>query len=98
MCCTVKDKRQSQDNKDKEVRMKYREQKIIPGGGEIFRTSPDRPWGPTSLVYNVYLVTFPGVKQAGRGVNHPPSPSAEVKERVELYLYSPSGSSWPILG
>ena len=23
---------------------------------------------------------------------------AEVKERVEIYLYSPSGSSWPVLG
>ena len=28
---------------------------------------------------------------------HPPS-SAEVKERVELYLYTPSVSSWPVLG
>ena len=28
----------------------------------------------------------------------PPTPSsAEVKERVELYLYSPSGTLWPIL-
>ena len=25
------------------------------------------------------------------GVNHPPPSSAEVKERVELYLYSSSG-------
>jgi hypothetical protein len=24
--------------------------------------------------------------------------SAEVKERVELYLYTPSGLSWPVLG
>jgi hypothetical protein len=24
--------------------------------------------------------------------------SAEVKERVELYLYSPYGLSWPVLG
>jgi len=24
--------------------------------------------------------------------------SSEVKERVELYLYSPSGPSWPVLG
>jgi hypothetical protein len=22
------------------------------GGGEIFRTFPDRPWGPPSLLYN----------------------------------------------
>jgi hypothetical protein len=28
----------------------------------------------------------------------PPLSSAEVKERVELYLYSPSGPSWPVLG
>jgi hypothetical protein len=28
-------------------------------------------------------------KQPKRGVNHPPPSSAEVKERVELYLYSP---------
>ena len=24
-----------------------------PGGGEIFRTFPDRPWGPPSLLHNV---------------------------------------------
>ena len=28
---------------------------------------------------------------------HPPS-SAEVKERIELYLYSTSGLSWPVTG
>ena len=33
-----------------------------------------------------------------RGVNHPPSSSAEVKETVVLYLYSPSRPSWPVLG
>ena len=31
----------------------------IPVGGEIFRTLPDRPWGPPSLLYNGYRV-FPG--------------------------------------
>ena len=40
---------------------------------------------------------FPGVKWPKRGVDHPPTYSAEVKERAELYLYSPSGSSWPVL-
>jgi len=54
-----------------------------PGGGEIFRTRPDRPWGPPGLLYNGYRVSFPGVKQPGRGVDHIPS-SAEVKESVEL--------------
>ena len=41
---------------------------------------------------------FPGVKRPGRGVDHPPPSNVEVKERVELYLYSPSGPSWPVLG
>jgi hypothetical protein len=40
----------------------------------------------------------PGVKRPGHGINHPPPSSVEVKERVELYLYSPSGPSWPLLG
>jgi hypothetical protein len=30
--------------------------------------------------------------------SHPPPSSAEVKERVQLYLYYPSESSWPVLG
>jgi hypothetical protein len=42
--------------------------------------------------------SFPWVKQLRRGVDHPPPFSTEVKERVEIYLYSPSGSSWPVLG
>ena len=29
---------------------------------------------------------------------HPPQSSVEVRERVELYLYSPSRPSWPVLG
>ena len=57
-------------------------------GGEIFRTCPDRPWGPPSLLYNGYQV-FPGGKERpGRyaGLSHPSG--AVGHERVELYLYS----------
>jgi hypothetical protein len=36
---------------------------------------------------HLYLGSFLGVKQLGNGVDHPPQPSAEVKEREELYLY-----------
>jgi len=32
--------------------------------GEIFRTHPERPWGPPSHLYNEYRV-FPGGKAAG---------------------------------
>ena len=35
-----------------------------PGGGEIFRIRPDRPWGLPSLLYNGYRV-FPWGKAAG---------------------------------
>jgi len=51
--------------------------------GEIFRIRPDRPWGPPSLLYNRYRI-FPGGKATGAW--RWPS-SAEVKERVELYIY-----------
>jgi hypothetical protein len=40
---------------------------------------------------------FPVVKRPELRVDHPPPSSTEVKERVELYLYSPSGSSWPVM-
>jgi hypothetical protein len=45
--------------------------------------------------YTMGTGSFPGVKWLGRGVNHPPPSCAEVKERVEIYLHSPSGPSWP---
>ena len=48
--------------------------------------------------YTMGTGSFPGLKQPGRGVDHPPQSSAKVKERVELYLYSPSRPSWPVLG
>jgi hypothetical protein len=37
-----------------------------PGAGEIFRTCPDRPWGPPSLLYNGYRVFPGGRKRLGR--------------------------------
>jgi hypothetical protein len=56
--------------------------------GEIFRT---RPWGPPSLLYKGYRVFFRGVRRPERGLNYRLQSSAEVKERVELYLHSPFG-------
>ena len=54
--------------------------------------------GPLQLLCNGYRVSFPWIKRPGHGVKHPPPLSAEVKERVELYLFSPSGPAWPVLG
>ena len=59
--------------------------------GEIFRTSPDRPWGLPSLLHNGYRV-FPGGKERpGRDADPSPPSSAVGHKRVELYLYSPCG-------
>jgi len=41
---------------------------------------------------------FPGLKRPGRVIEHSTLSRAEVKERVELNLYSSSGTSWPVLG
>jgi hypothetical protein len=60
---------------------------------------PSRPaLGPTQPPIQWVPGLFTGVKRPGRGVDYPPSSSARVKERVELYLCSPSGPSWPVLG
>jgi hypothetical protein len=66
--------------------------------GENFRTSPDRRWALPNLLYNGHRVSFPGVRRPGHGADHPTLASYEVKERVELYPYSPSGPSWPVPG
>jgi hypothetical protein len=47
--------------------------------------------------YTMGTSSFPGVKRPGRDIDHPPPYSAGVKERVELYLCSPSGPSWPVI-
>jgi len=68
-----------------------------PGVGEILHTRPDRPWAhPAS--YTMGTGSFPGVKQPGRDVDHPPPSRGEVKEGVDLYVYSSFGPSWAVLG
>ena len=52
--------------------------------GEIFRTCPDRPWGPPSLMYNGYRV-FPGV--------NPKVNSLHSQERVPSLYPHPDKSS-----
>jgi hypothetical protein len=52
----------------------------IPVGGEIFRTCPDRPWGPPSLLYNRYRV-FPVVKERPGRDADPSLPSSAVVKK-----------------
>ena len=60
-------------------------------GGEIFRTCPDQPWGPPSLLYNGYLV-FPGGKERpGRDADPSPPSSAVVKKRKSYNSTPPRG-------
>ena len=42
--------------------------------------------------------SFLGVKRPGRGADLPPPHKRRGHERVELYLYSPSGPQWPVIG
>ena len=68
-----------------------------PSGGEIFAPVQTVPRAhPAS--YTMGTRSLLGVKELGHDVNHPLPSSAEVKERVDLFLYSPFGPSWPVLG
>ena len=66
-------------------------------GGEIFRSRSESLWGPTTLLNNGPGL-FPGVKRPVCGVDHPAASRVEVKDRVELYLSSPSAPSWHVAG
>jgi len=51
-------------------------------------TQPPVPW---------VLGLLPSINWLGHGIDHMTPSNAEVKERVELNLYSPSGTLWPIV-
>jgi hypothetical protein len=81
------DKETSTDKLERENKRRNSEHKTKnPVVDEIFRKHPDMQSRPP-------IKWIPGLKWPGRGFNHPPPSSAEVKERVELYLYSSSGPS-----
>ena len=52
-------------------------------------SAPSSEAHPTS--FTVGTGSFQGVNRPGLGVDYPLPSNAEVKERVELYLYSPLG-------
>ena len=67
-------------------------------GGPGFSAPIQNGPGAHPASYTMGTGSFMGLKRPGGGFDHPSPSSAEVKERVELYLYSPSGPSWPVLG
>ena len=63
-----------------------------------FSTPVQTGLGANPASYTMGTGSFTGVKRPRRDVDDPPTSSAEVKERVELYLYSLFGPSWPVIG
>ena len=59
-----------------------------PGGSEILRTCPDRPWGPPSILYNGYRV-FPGGKERPGRDADPTPPSSAVVMKEQSYTSTP---------
>jgi hypothetical protein len=70
---------------------------LLSQGARFSATAQTGP-GAHPASYTMGSGSFPGVKRSGCGTDHPLPSSAKVKERVELYLYSTSGPSWPVLG
>ena len=62
--------------------------------GRNFPHSSRPALGPTQPPIQWVPGLSRGVKRPGRGVDHPPPSSADVKERVQLYPYIFSGTSW----
>ena len=77
---------------------RYSDSLLAGGSGDHIRWGQNFPtrsdWPPIQWV----LDHTRGVIWPRRGVDHTPPSSAEVKERVEIRIYSSSGPSWPILG
>jgi len=70
----------------------------IPAGARFSAPVQISPGVAHPAYYAMGTRSFPGVNRPGGGTDHPPPSSAKVKERVELYLYSPSRPLYPVPG
>ena len=48
--------------------------------------------------YTMNTGTSAAVKRPGSGVDYPSLSTSKIKGRVELYIYNPSETSWPVQG
>ena len=49
------------------------------------------------VLFTIGSGSFPGVKRPGRGADPTPPSKCRGHGRVGLYLYFPSGPSWPVM-
>jgi hypothetical protein len=54
--------------------------------------------GPIQPTNTMGTAPSSGIKGLRSGVDHQPPFSAEVREILQVYLYTPSRPSWPVLG
>jgi len=69
---------------------------LIPGGWGRFSAPVQTSPGAHPASYKMDTGSFRGGKRPGRGVDHPLYLAPRLKKE-ELYLYSPSETSWPVL-
>jgi len=63
----------------------------------FLHTHSNWPWGPPSLLYNEYWISFPGGKSSqGVALITYPHLAPRLKKRLELNFYSLCGSSVPV--
>jgi hypothetical protein len=55
-------------------------------------------WDPPGFLPNSYQGSFPDENQPAAGVEDPFPSSAEVKERIKLYIYFPCVSALHVTG
>jgi len=69
-----------------------------PGGGFSLSIWTGPGAHPASYIMGTVSFGGGGGERLRCGIDHPSPSSTEVKKRVELYMYSLSVPSWPVLG
>lgn len=74
---------------------------IEPGGRKtlsLLHTRTEWLLSPASMLYQGYCVSYPGLNQPGRGVEHPSHSSAEVKNAEGHTSTFPLCLRWHVTG